>query len=282
MITDILKRPTVAREALDLSVLREFLGQLDQVSRPTAPDWPPTIVSTKAQRLLRILAAQDTIRRKLPVRVLYRCTVCATPKITDPAHQIKKLQQEDATFIFDIIGALLGSLPDPNVGHEERICSNCEGANFEPAVFVTFCPECHALRDEKLLVTCPGCGFDFLSMSREDIWEGIEDAARRFRLSFNITLLEDAFPEFEHGLYKGQARALVDALSSDEVLHGMCRCAWYSELGRYVALLFTSLKIVWAWETPVSDTENGMAMWHDIQQVQDYNGMGIQILRFPA
>jgi hypothetical protein len=109
----------------------------------------------------------------------------------------------------------------------------------------------------------------------QNLWEGIGDATREFELNVNRALLRDAIPKFEDRLYTGQARALEKAVSAEETLLGMCRCAWRTEFGRHVALLFTSRKLVWSWETPVSGTDSGIVAWQGIQRVRDYNDMGV-------
>jgi hypothetical protein len=157
----------------------------------------------------------------------------------------------------------------------DRICDKCKGSRLDPPILATFCRKCHELRDENVLVKCPKCNFDFLSLERENLWEGIEAATQKFELNVNLALLKEAISEFEDGLYRGQARALVEAISAEEILLGMCRCAWSTELGRHVALLFTSKKLVWSWETPISAADSGMVDWRDVRRVQNYNDMGV-------
>lgn len=275
MITNILQRPTVAGTTLDLAKLRELCDQLGDVGKPSGRDTPPTIVSAKGQRLLRIMAAQAAIRKELSVKIVYRCADCGDRQISDPEYEANKHQQEESQFIIAMIGAVLGSMPGGNVGQEERICARCKGKNFDSPTLATFCRECHKLRDENVLVKCPDCGFNFLSLEHGNIWEGIGDATQEFKLSVNLTLLGEAIPKFESQLYDGQVRALSEAISAEETLLGMCRCAWHTEFGRHVALLFTSNKLVWSWETPMSDTESGMVKWQDIQRVRDYDDTGV-------
>jgi DNA-directed RNA polymerase subunit RPC12/RpoP len=171
MITDILRRPTAAGATLDMAKLRELLGQLEDAGKPCGRDTAPIIVSAKGQRLLRIIAAQAAIRRELPLKIVYRCADCGNPNISDPEYEASKHQREEVRFIIAMINALLGSVPDSE-GQEERICSKCKGRNFDPPILATFCRKCHELRDENVLVKCPDCGFDFLSLERRTFGKG--------------------------------------------------------------------------------------------------------------
>lgn len=140
---------------------------------------------------------------------------------------------------------------------------------------MTFCPGCRALRDESILLTCPDCGFDFLGrLDENELWVPPGKAAGEAALAGNVAALEEQAAGFENSLWPGQRQALLAALRQDERLCALCRCGLPGQVGRYVALLFTTQQLVWARESPVTAAESGAVPWSDVLAVESYNAAG--------
>lgn len=72
---------------------------------------------------------------------------------------------------------------------------------------------------------------------------------------------------FENGLWAGQKKWLMEHFTRDEKLLGMCRCGFPGQIGRYVALLFTTERIAWARQSPVSSTSWATVPWREVGDV---------------
>ncbi|MDG6101854.1 hypothetical protein Daura_37660 [Dactylosporangium aurantiacum] len=279
-------RPTVAGDRPDPAALDGLARALD----PGDGDRTPVVaLPPDAQRWLDLVRRQETIRRHLPLRVRHACTACGEARIEDPARRARTARAAGAgpsgatlvrtaelidddepllallNFVADAADAAEAGAAGAD-GGPGAPCGRCDGDTFDSAP-VTFCPSCRAVRDESLLVRCPACGHDFGfdPGGGDPAWTSLPEALAAQR---NQVTLRDRFRDFEHGLWPGQADALADAVGGGERLVVMCRCALPTEIGRYVALLLTTARLVWAWETPFSALRSGTVRWSGVRAVR--------------
>ncbi|MER7367747.1 hypothetical protein [Nonomuraea wenchangensis] len=286
---EILAAPTSAGEPPDPAALQELAGLLDGAEECLA-------VPPDAGAWIGIIREREEIRRGLReqgrLRVRYRCRVCDLTLLVDPEREARKAAATDAATLsrqggsvvrtaaaFDdddpgqavflaIVQAFQEGLKEQEAKEHglTRVCTACDSTDFETVGLTAFCPGCRAPRAENLLLTCPDCGYDFRSLAAEGSgWQSAAEA-RRAR---NVARLGAAAAEFEKGLRDSMRDALAGALTGDEELIALCRCARPGEFGRYVALLFTSARLAWVRESWVSDLTSGEVRWADVTAVEN-------------
>ena len=120
-----------------------------------------------------------------------------------------------------------------------------------------------------MLLRCPECEFEFLARrGGEPLWISTPDAMAQYDRARHRAILGRRAKDFENGLWPNQLQALVDALDAPDEPLVMCRCGRPGETGRYMALLFTTEHLVWAWESPLSGTKHGKLHWRDVRTIQ--------------
>lgn len=279
LISSVADTLTVAGPSIDRATLDELgrhCGSLADVDEDTAP----TRLSHDEGECLEILCAQAGIRAALAVRQRRTCTVCGAEKIVDPARRKARATPEikpdalvagwqlsnDGHPLLAVL-RVLGSAADSSRSIEAAAaCERCDGADFTYSP-VTFCPQCHSLRDELLLAYCPQCTHDFLPLAGHEFWSSEYDAETTFKISVKRAVFSERAKRFENGLWAGQKKWLMEHFTRDEKLLGMCRCGFSGQIGRYVALLFTTERISWARQSPMSSTSWVTWSWQSVDDV---------------
>lgn len=290
MAGEILDDPRCAGPVPPLTALDELRNA---VERATATPTTPLSLSEPVGKWLELLHDQADIKVALHeegrLRIRLRCTACGKERLINPTREAQRAAQRakkrkarrlsstvESVTGFDLSHPYLSMAriflnrvgsqqPSDDDEEETWVCERCDGVDFEIAP-VVFCPGCRELRDENVLVTCPACRFSFLGTVREQTpWTDLRTARR----NLNAALLAAHKSAFENGLWAGQFQALVDSLSGDEQPIAMCRCARPGELGRYVALLFTTAGLTWARESAFSATTSGTVPWPDVTGIED-------------
>ncbi len=289
----ILKRPTVAGGPLDLTGLERFARAVELAEEDRAP----IVLSGPEETGLEILKEQAAIRSNLPMRIRRTCRECGYEQITNPNRQVRAAPSStgpDTDAVATSLSLLTDGHPflatlnlfsgsstdsDPGPG-QQPACGRCDGESFRSDT-VTICPGCRAFRDESVLLTCPECEFDFSSRRvNEEFWVSPEKARTDGALARNVALLQEKSSLFENNLRPTQLQALLAALRPDEELLGMCRCGLPNQVGRYVALLFTTKQLVWTRQSPMSNLTSGTVLWPDVLAVYPFaapSDKGIQI-----
>ncbi|WP_370972424.1 hypothetical protein [Amycolatopsis sp. cg9] len=288
-IGTIRSRPEVAGPAPDIAALEELGQELDDLEEAGRPSPAPLVTTPAARAWIELLHEQVRIIAELDgqkrLRLHLTCSACGNAVLVNPVDEQAKAarrtqERRDATTSllaedfadFDPDHPFLSAFAsvmrhagqgDSPAAAGARTCESCRGTDFESAV-VVFCPGCRARRTETVVVACPDCGYDFrLLAPKTELW-GAPDEARH---AFNLALLSEGASSFESGLWRKQRAALTEALSGHEDLIALCRCGIPGEVGRYVALLFTSTQFVWARESLVSGTTSGGAPWREVVAV---------------
>lgn len=281
-------RPTVAGPPLEIEPLERLsravsLGEND-------PSIPRIVLSAGEQRWLELVRGQEAIRQALPLRLRQVCTACGSNRILDPARRAKaaktvkkadaarskpsgqtlmrsaELFDDDEPFLAVLNFLLSLDWSEEPAAEGQEPCARCDGDEFD-TVPITFCPGCRAMREEAVLVRCPECDFHFLDGAPADpLWMPVADVmARR-----NHATLRGRAGEFENALWPDQLEALVGAVGGDEQLVVMCRCALPGEIGRYVALLLTTERLVWARQSVFSEVRSGNVRWADVRALREH------------
>jgi hypothetical protein len=289
LIDAIGRRPTVAGATQDLAGLQRLAAAIELAQE----DNSPTVLSAVEEATLELLRNQAGIRSRVPLRIRRTCQDCGHEQIVNPARQTRADPPASEGMGADIIANSISLLSD---GHPvlatlnlfasgsqdasgtpdpaQPVCLRCDGVELG-SDFVTFCPGCRALRAETILLTCPDCGFDFLSRRGDnEFWVPPRKAVADAAIAGNVAMLEDRAAGFENNLWPGQRQALRASLRQDERLCAMCRCGLPGQVGRYVALLLTTQQLVWARESPVVAVESGTVLWPDVLAIESYNAAG--------
>lgn len=286
MIDAIGAQPTVAGETHDLAGLQRLAAAIELAQEDNAP----TILSAAEEATLELLRSQAGIRARVPLRIRRTCQDCGHEQIINPARQPRTDQPASDSAGADTIANSISLLSDGHpflatlnllVGGSSDtadpagpVCARCDGVDLGSA-FVTFCPGCRALRPESILLTCPECGFDFLSRRGNDkFWLPPQKALAEAARAGNVAAFEEKAAGFENNLWPGQQQALLAALRPDERLCALCRCGLPGQVGRYVALLLTTQQVVWARESPMVAVDSGAVPWSDVVAVESHNAAG--------
>jgi hypothetical protein len=294
-------RPTAAGSTLDTESLARLSRAVD-LGDEESVFASAIVLSAGEQSCLELVRDQILVRGQLPPRIRRTCTTCGNERIINPERRptVSDRAPSEATgqslitsaqlFVeghpflgtLSLLSALDGA-KTPEAG-QDPVCTRCEGDEFE-TVAVTFCPNCRAVRDESVLIRCPECDFDFRGRLSDEapLWGPVPEAMAQVNALRNVAVLERRAGEFENGLWPGQRKALAEALAEaptpDEQLLGMCRCGRRDEFGRYVALLLTTARLVWAWETAVSGADSGELRWRDVRAITEHGDKSNQYLR---
>jgi hypothetical protein len=286
-LDDIIEKPTVAGGPLDLTGLERLARAVELAEEDKAPITLQAIEESG----LELVKEQAAIRANLPLRIRRTCKECGHQQVINPKRQAQQTQSSGPGS--DTVATSVSLLTEGHpflatlnlftgsdssaAGPEQPACTRCDGDDFGSDT-VTICPGCRAFRDESVLLNCPECEFDFHTRAVNDpFWVPRQRAVTDAALARNATLLKDkAAGQF----WDGQLQAMAAALRPDEKLLGLCRCGLPTEVGRYVALLFTSNQLIWARQSPMSNTTSGCVRWSDVVAVYPFNSVsdkGIQL-----
>lgn len=285
LIVLMLRKPTVAGpplipgplEALAAKLAAPFVGE---------PGRPAVIrLSPVDLECLTLLRHQIALRERLPLRIQRTCVTCGNTKIVNP-NLVKKSNNGEilgtaANAAVDTIGMVAdghyvravfkvmgtaGTIAG-KVKEAGPVCEECEGQEFAtPAV--TYCPHCKKLRPETILLECPDCGADFVDATDEvDPWLSADRAFAESRRTAILDVFEQHAGAFEKGFYAGQKRALTGALTGDDELLCLCRCARPGETLRAVALLLTSRQLIWSRQLVGGDVTSDAVPWTAVSRI---------------
>ena len=285
----VLRRPTVAGPPLDVAALARLAESLlsEEDIRLSAAE----------ADCLDMLRNQAAVRSGLPLRIRPTCAACglASEKLVNPARPAKSAGKpgEVAETIIDSVGLIaanpvlavirfvggMGQIRADALA-DLPVCARCDGIEFDsPAV--TFCPHCHAMREESVLLACPDCDRDF-PMVRDvrSPWTDEGEALAAARLATHTERLETAAGQVENSLYGGQKEYLAAALSAEHDPICLVRCGRPADTMRGVALLLTTGGLVWAYEMMTSKTVGGHLAWSQLMAVHESGPRGQQTLAF--
>jgi hypothetical protein len=281
-------RPTVAGPPLGAAAFDPLSASLNRADQADAQPQRTVVLTSEEQRHLELLMAQAAVRASLPLRIRRSCTACGSQRIVNPARpKPRKAGSDQVGSIVSSVQLLSEGHPilagltflanatgDRGAAEDAPVCERCEGVDFSD-VPVTFCPGCHELRAEAILLTCPDCAHDFTGAGESTsagIWTSPRSAADAFALAHNVAVLREESPKFENGLYPDQLTRLTEALGASDELICMCRCGLPTEIGRYVALLITSDQLVWSRQSMLSGATGGAVAWREIADIRDLPG----------
>jgi hypothetical protein len=93
----------------------------------------------------------------------------------------------------------------------------------------------------------------------------------------NHKLFEEHAGEFENKFHPGQKAKLLEAIEGGETLLGMCRCSEPGAVARFVAVLFTSRRLIWCRQAPMSSATAGIVNWRDVRSVENRVPAGLKL-----
>jgi hypothetical protein len=181
---------TVGRQVVDApgvlpaelcAQVAELLTTLEARLGSGASGWVHLNLEAGAGKVVEFLRQQARIREMLPLRTLQRCVTCKLEKVVNPdyarlAERNRKLKVFSSSFGGIITGhgispyVLIGKLIQAKKLDPDYVCPRCQGMEADTRI-VTFCPGCHARRDEPMLRICPDCKHDFRAdLPAEVLW----------------------------------------------------------------------------------------------------------------
>ncbi|MEF2976701.1 DUF2510 domain-containing protein [Subtercola sp. YIM 133946] len=134
-------------------------------------------VDAQGVQAATFLAQQASIREQLPLRTLFVCVTCRTPRVVNPDYQRLRQRNQRARALSGSLGLMVsphGASPFVLVGRmmqlgqldPDFVCARCQGLHAETAI-VTFCPRCGEQTAESALRACAKCSFDFRSLATD-------------------------------------------------------------------------------------------------------------------
>jgi hypothetical protein len=117
---------------------------------------------------------QATLRLRLPLREIHRCTDCGAEKVVDPVYQRNQARNRRYANIAQVVSStsMYGPLSLLGVGsrmlslrgQSAFLCSRCQGTRPEIRP-VVICPSCHTFCEDVVLRTCNngGCAHNYLA-----------------------------------------------------------------------------------------------------------------------
>jgi len=285
VISEVINEPTTAGPTLDITVLRELLELIGEYKIPVNEDAPPVVLSQELAIYLQLIIEQIIIQSTLPVKLQFTCRDCGKVWLDDPdriaQREAEQRNARRSQALFDITNvanaieghhkilagirgyaALTRGQPNSDIR-----CSYCRGNRLDRK-YVTFCPNCHELRTEAILLECTNCAYNFRDLSSGQLWTTVAEALDQFKLSFKQVAISEAM----HSLYRyalpNQVNDLVSGLSPSEQLLGISRCGVVGNRRRNTFILFTSEKIVWTSQGLLS-SERHMVPWNQVQELSD-------------
>ena len=147
-----------------------------------SPGWVSVEVTDDLSMVVDFLRQQARIRQALPLRTLQRCLTCSLEKVVNPDYKRlmernRKIKVFSSSFGGIITGngispyVLIGKLLQAKQLDPDYVCPRCQGMNADSRI-ITFCPGCHARRDEPVLRQCPDCSHDFRAdLPSETLWQ---------------------------------------------------------------------------------------------------------------
>jgi hypothetical protein len=295
VIDEVIAEPSMAGPTLDVTVLQELRRLLSEVKVPAIEDPSPVVLSQELAIYLELVIEQIIIQRALPVKFQFTCHVCGTNWRDDP-DRLAQLEagQKNARWsqiIADLVsvaslmegghkvlasirayGALSRSQPSSGI--------RCPECKTKPSCrYVTYCPRCHDLRAETVLLECPNCTYDFRSIPTERLWATADEALGQFKISYKQIAISEAVGRLHKYARPGQVNNLISDISPHEQLLGICRCAVVGGRSRDTIILFTSEKIVWTIQG-LAGSERHAVPRNQVREIDDQaNKLGVACIR---
>ncbi len=281
-IDKVLSGASTAGPRLDRDVLRNLSKIVGEPTAQQDENGPPTVLSHAEALHFEAIRAQFFLRDDLPNRTKRTCQVCHNTTIEDPARLAQRAadiqRTYDRTRFIDRLAAqslsnsghpvegmmrMLYTPPKPSL---DIICPVCNGTEFDRSR-VTFCPECHNLRDEFLLIQCPDCDYDFVAPVRERIWTTGANALREFNVSYKYSAISNAVRALDRNANDGQINFLAGHITVDTSIFGVARCRLIDNRRRNTVLLVTSEGICWCSRIYLVFTPGGSLKWEEVAGV---------------
>lgn len=282
-IGQVINAPTIAGPTLNLAVLRELQEILGESGIPASEGSPPTVLPQELAVYLEILCAQVFIQATLSIRIQFACKDCGLVWIDDPGRlaqreaDLRKAKLSigiiDATAIAGLIeghhlllagirgyGAMSRNRPNSDLR-----CGRCKGDELD-LKYVSFCPNCHKLRTETVLLECPDCAYDFRNRSCGQFWATATETLSRFKVSYKQVTIDETVNSLYKHARPSQVNDLVSEISPSERLLGICACRMIGNHRGDAIILFTSEKIVWTIRRSLY-SERHSVNWNQIQEI---------------
>lgn len=282
IIAEVLAGASTTGPQLDRGALRSLSKIVGQPAAHQAESGPPVVLSHAEMLHLEVIIAQSYLRQNLPDRVRRVCPVCAETAIEDPAYLAQREEEvrreyDRNKFISAVAAqgldksghpfeALLRFLYTPPKRSLGIVCPVCGGRKFDRSR-VTFCPRCHNLRDEFLLVQCPGCDYDFTASVRERIWTTGAEALQEFNVTSKYSAVTNAVRALGGHVRQGQISFLTEGVTAQTTLLGVARCGLIDNCRRDTVLLITSDGIRWCSKRHLAGAEGRSLKWAEVAAV---------------
>ena len=158
----------------------ELVTLLEQHLAATS-GWVSVEVTNDLCMVVDFLRQQARIRQALPLRTLQRCLTCSLEKVVNPDYKRlmernRKIKVFSGSFGGIITGngispyVLIGKLLQAKQLDPDYVCPRCQGMHADSRI-ITFCPGCHARRDEPVLRHCSDFNHDFRAdLPSETLW----------------------------------------------------------------------------------------------------------------
>jgi hypothetical protein len=278
-IDKVLNGASTAGPRLDRDVLRNLSRIVGEPNERQDENGPPTVLSHAEALHFEAIRAQFFLRDDLPNRIKRTCQVCHNTTVEDPAQLAQRAADAQRSYERNRFIDRLAAQSLSNSGHPveglmrmlytppkpslDIFCPVCNGKNFDRAR-VTFCPECHNLRDESLLIQCPQCDYDFVAPVREHIWTTSANALREFNVSYKYSAVSNAARALDINMNNGQMKFLAGHITADTSIFGVARCRLIDNRKRNTLLLVTSAGICWCSRIYLVFAPGGSLKWAEV------------------
>jgi hypothetical protein len=293
IVDEILGGAAVAGPEVDREVLRNLAKIIGEPGAVRDESGPPVVLSHTEALHFEVVMAQFYLRAALPYRIKRVCRTCARTVVEDPVRVAQRAEHARRTYENAVTGNRISASQLVNGGHSglamlrllsappkpslEASCPSCDSTDFD-RFEVTYCPACHSLRDEFLLIECPDCDHDFIASVREHVWTTADNARQDFNVSYKHSAVTNATATLDRFLRDGQLDFLKSHITADSGIFGVARCMLIDNRKRDTIILVTAEGIHWSSKRFLVLTEDRSVSWADIGRARtNSTGDGMEL-----